>query len=199
MPEFAVWINICVIVPCEFSWPILLSKSIREWFRKYGMNNLDVVHAILSIENKRFWMKLEARRNSAVYGYTSLQYRFYCRVVQIKLQFLLWSLAVCCILPFVCFHFCSDKLGYPCVVRKGRRDVLKTEKPRKKSPKTAKPQEISSKTENRIKLLTHKGLVVFRFSLSVINFYTYYLILLSEVLSGYSLVILVQNTSMCFM
>ena len=46
----------------------------------------------------------------------------------------------------------------------GHRGLLETEKPRKKSPKTAKPQEISSKTENRIKLLTHKALVVFRIS-----------------------------------
>ena len=42
--------------------------------------------------------------------------------------------------------------------------------------------------QNRIKLLTHKALVVFKISLSVINFYMYKLILLSEVLSGYSLV-----------
>ena len=68
------------------------------------------------------------------------------------------------------------------------RGLLETEKPHKKSPKTAKPQEISSKTENRIKLLTHKVLVAFRISLSVINFYTYKLILLSEFLSGYFLV-----------
>ena len=66
--------------------------------------------------------------------------------------------------------------------------LLETEKPRKKSLETAKPQEISSKTENRIKLLTHKALVVFRMSLSVLNFNTYKLILISEVLSGYSLV-----------
>ena len=66
--------------------------------------------------------------------------------------------------------------------------LLETEKPRKKSLETAKPQEISSKTENRIKLLTHKALVVFRISLSVLNFNTYKLILISEVLSGYSLV-----------
>ena len=51
----------------------------------------------------------------------------------------------------------------------GHRGLLETEKPRKKSLKTAKPQEISSKTENRIKLLTHKALVVFRISLSVLN------------------------------
>ena len=50
----------------------------------------------------------------------------------------------------------------------GRRGLLETEKPRKKLPKTAKPQEISSKTENRIKLLTHKALVVLRISLSAI-------------------------------
>ena len=42
------------------------------------------------------------------------------------------------------------------------------------------------KTE--IEVLTHKALVVFRISLSVINFYTHKLILLSEVLSGYSVV-----------
>ena len=53
----------------------------------------------------------------------------------------------------------------------GRRGLLETEKPRKKLPKTAKPQEISSKTENRIKLLTHKALVVFRISLSAIILY----------------------------
>ena len=69
-----------------------------------------------------------------------------------------------------------------------RRGLLETEKPRTESPKTAKLQEISSETENRIKLLTQKALVVVRISLSVINFYTYKLILLSEVLSGYSLV-----------
>ena len=65
---------------------------------------------------------------------------------------------------------------------------LETAKPRKKSLKAAKPQEISSKTENRIKLLTHKALVVFKISLSVLNFNTYKLILISEVLSGYFLV-----------
>ena len=73
-------------------------------------------------------------------------------------------------------------------LRGGHRGLLETEKPRKKSPKTAKPEEISSKTENRIKLLAHKALVGFRISLSVINFYTYKLILLSEFLSGYFLV-----------
>ena len=61
--------------------------------------------------------------------------------------------------------------------RRGHRGLLETKKPRKKSPKTAKPQEISSKTENRIKLLTHKALVVFRISLSFLNFNTYKLIL----------------------
>ena len=70
----------------------------------------------------------------------------------------------------------------------GHRGLLETEKPLKKSLKPAKPQEISSKTENRIKLLTHKALVVFRTSLSVLNFNTYKLILISEVLSGYFLV-----------
>ena len=70
----------------------------------------------------------------------------------------------------------------------GHRGLLETEKRRKKWLKTAKPQEISSKTENRIKLITHKALVVFRISLSVLNFNTYKLILISEVLSGYSLV-----------
>ena len=55
----------------------------------------------------------------------------------------------------------------------GHKGLLETEKPRKKSLKTAKPQEISSKTENRIKLLTHKASVVFRISLSVLNFNTY--------------------------
>ena len=74
------------------------------------------------------------------------------------------------------------------MLRGGRRGLLETEKPGKNSPKTAKPQEISSKTKNRINLLTHKALVVFKISLSVINFYMYKLILLSEVLSGYSLV-----------
>ena len=70
----------------------------------------------------------------------------------------------------------------------GRRGLLETEKLRKKSPKTAKPQEISSKSQNRLELLTHKALVGLKISLSVINFYTYKLILLSEVLSGYFLV-----------
>ena len=40
----------------------------------------------------------------------------------------------------------------------GRRGLSGTEKLHKKSPKTAKPQGISSKTENQIKLLTHKAL-----------------------------------------
>ena len=52
-----------------------------------------------------------------------------------------------------------------------RRGLLETEKPRTESPKTAKLQEISSKTENRIKLLTHKTLVVLRISLSAIILY----------------------------
>ena len=71
---------------------------------------------------------------------------------------------------------------YPIHTRGGHRGLLETEKPRKKSLKTAKPQEISSKTENRIKLLTHKPLVVLRISLSVLNFNTYKLILISDVL-----------------
>ena len=82
----------------------------------------------------------------------------------------------------------SSSLRVVTVYRGGHRGLLETEKPRKKSPKTAKPQEISSKTENQITLLTHKALAGFRISLSVINFYTYKLILLSEVLSGYFLV-----------
>ena len=44
------------------------------------------------------------------------------------------------------------------------------------------------KPKTEIKVLTQKALVVFRISLSVINVYTYKIILLSEVLSGYSLV-----------
>ena len=68
----------------------------------------------------------------------------------------------------------------------GHGGLLETEKSHKKSLKTAKPQEISSKS--RIKLLTHKALVVFRISLSVLNFNTYKLILISEVFSGYFLV-----------
>ena len=53
-------------------------------------------------------------------------------------------------------------------------------KPKKKSPETAKPQEIPSKTE--IKDLTAQSLSL------LFNFYTSKLVLLSEVLSAYSLV-----------
>ena len=65
----------------------------------------------------------------------------------------------------------------------GHRGLLETEKPRKKALKTAKPQEISSKTENRINFVTHKPLVVLRISLSVLNFNTYKLVLISDILS----------------
>ena len=76
----------------------------------------------------------------------------------------------------ISFNFLSKKVCVAGYTGGARRGLLETEKPRKKSPKT------------EIKLLTHKALGVFRISLSVINFFTYKLILLSEVLSGYSLV-----------
>lgn len=72
MLEFVVWINICVIVFCEFFWLILFFKSICEWFWKYGMNNFDVVYVIFLIENKCFWMKFEVCCNWVVYGYIFL-------------------------------------------------------------------------------------------------------------------------------
>ena len=57
-------------------------------------------------------------------------------------------------------------MGANLINRGGRRGILETEKPGKKSPKTAKPQEISE-----IKALANKALAVFRISLSVINFF----------------------------
>ena len=71
------------------------------------------------------------------------------------------------------------------------RGLLETKRLCKKSLKTAKLQnrkKFHPKLKTIIKVLTHKALVVFRISLSVINFYMYKLILLSEVVSGYSLV-----------
>ena len=68
------------------------------------------------------------------------------------------------------------------VRRWGHRGHLETEKKRKKSPR--KPQEISSKTENRIKNPHSHSLVGFRILFLLLIFYTYKLILLSEVLSG---------------
>ena len=46
----------------------------------------------------------------------------------------------------------------------------------------------TEKPRKKLKLLTREALVVFRISLSVVTFYTYKRILLSEVLSGYSVV-----------
>ena len=68
----------------------------------------------------------------------------------------------------------------------GRRGLLETEKPRRKSPKTAKPQDFSSKTE--IKALTDKALAGLRHpNLSFFDLYVT-TCLLSEVLSECSLV-----------
>ena len=56
----------------------------------------------------------------------------------------------------------------------------------KRRGETEKPREISIKTE--IKSLTDKALIGFRISLSVFNFYTSKLVLLSKVLPAHSLV-----------
>ena len=59
---------------------------------------------------------------------------------------------------------------------------------RKTAQKIAKNRKTASNfVQNRIKLPTHKAFVVFRISRSVLNFNTYKLILISEVLSGYFL------------
>ena len=88
------------------------------------------------------------------------------------------------------FLRCLLSLCHSYVRGGGHRGLLETEKPRKKSLKTAKPQEISSKTENRRNKTPHSQTFgsLQNLSLRVLNFNTYKLILISEVLSGYSLV-----------
>lgn len=81
LTEFAVWVDICKIVPCKFPWPIFRYK----WFPE-GRLQMNATLSLQTLSNK-------ARRDWEIHSWTTFTISFVVFIGRTnKLSFLLWSL-----------------------------------------------------------------------------------------------------------